>query len=394
MHEQARVVVLGSGWAGVGHTKAFRLAGAEIVGMASRTASSVQATAESLDIPSWSTDWRAMIKELQPDVVAVATPGGAHVEMCVAAIDAGCHVYCDKPLASTAAGARQMYEAGVRMGVKTAYAEACRYQPQLVYARELAQQGVIGRIREAEYLGHLGWAPLLPFGWMHQLEEGGGRLNTGLPHALSVLQAVMGGEPLAVMGEARYDVPRAPIGPSVGFPEWIYSAMTPEDAASAEWAEVDADFSFTALVRLGTPGTELKDAASAYIRHSGIAMGRSDYTAFYGENGTIHVDGHLGLGALYLKTFQDKEWREFPIPSRIINSVPQAEKHTISNWAGLAIDLLADIRGEGYSGYQTFRDGWIYQEVIEAVRAGRGWTSVDFPVDKVTESNMIRAKGC
>jgi predicted dehydrogenase len=377
MDEEPRVVVLGSGWAGIGHALAFRLAGAQVVGMASRTASAVQKSAESLSIPSWSTDWRSMITDLRPDVVAVATPGGPHLEMCEAAIESGCHVYCDKPLATTADEARHIYEASLRKGVKTAYAEACRYQPQLLFARELVQRGAIGRIREAECIGHLGWPPLLPFNWVHQLEQGGGRLNCGLPHALSILQYVIGGEPLAVMGEARNDVRRAPIGKALHFPDWLSGALTPEDAGSAEWAEVDADMSFTALVRLGVPGADFDDAATAYIRHSAIAMGKSDYAAFYGEQGTIHIEEQLATGRLYLKRFEDKEWAELPLPPAIIAAVPQCDRNTIRNWAALAIDLLADIRGDGHSGYQTFRDGWIYQEIIEAIRAGHGWTSLD-----------------
>ena len=36
-------------------------------------------------------------------------------------------------------------------------------------------------------------------------------------------------------------------------------------------------------------------------------------------------------------------------------------------------ELVADIRGEGYCGYQTFKDGWLFQEAVDAVRRGDGW---------------------
>ena len=39
-------------------------------------------------------------------------------------------------------------------------------------------------------------------------------------------------------------------------------------------------------------------------------------------------------------------------------------------------DLVADIRGEGYRGYQTFKDGWIFQEAVDGVRRGDGWFAV------------------
>jgi hypothetical protein len=46
---------------------------------------------------------------------------------------------------------------------------------------------------------------------------------------------------------------------------------------------------------------------------------------------------------------------------------------TTNKWAALACDFVADVRGEAHRPYLTFRDGWRYQEAIEAIRAGRGW---------------------
>src|SRR5690606_17428046 len=110
-----------------------------VTAMAGRTESAVIAAADRLEIPNRGTDWQQMIRDVQPDIVAVGTPGGAHLEQCLGAIEAGCHVLCDKPLAATAADARQIYVAAKAKGVKTAYAASYRYQPQALYARELVQ---------------------------------------------------------------------------------------------------------------------------------------------------------------------------------------------------------------------------------------------------------------
>src|SRR5689334_19246151 len=110
MSTQLRALILGSGYAGEGHTLALQRAGVDVVAMASRTADVCQRMAAKLNIPRAGTDWRGMITEIKPDIVAVGTPGGVHLEMITAALEAGCHVLCDKPLATTAQDARAIYQ--------------------------------------------------------------------------------------------------------------------------------------------------------------------------------------------------------------------------------------------------------------------------------------------
>src|SRR5262245_20655344 len=110
MKPKLRAVILGAGYAGQGHAAALRLAGVEIAGMASRTQDVGAKVAASLNTPRYSADWRGLIAEVKPEIVAVGTPGGTHLEMISAALDAGCHVLADKPLATTAADARTLYE--------------------------------------------------------------------------------------------------------------------------------------------------------------------------------------------------------------------------------------------------------------------------------------------
>jgi predicted dehydrogenase len=120
MSNQLRALIFGSGYAGKGHTEALRYCDVEVVGMVSRTESVVKQVATELGIAYASTDWQQALDELQPDIVAVGTPGGAHFEPVMAALASGAHIYCDKPLAATPDEARQMYEKARAMGVKTA----------------------------------------------------------------------------------------------------------------------------------------------------------------------------------------------------------------------------------------------------------------------------------
>lgn len=73
-----RVLVAGTGFAGKGHTAAFRAAGAPVVGMVGRTDHVVAEVTSALAIPYGGTDWGAALADLKPDIVAIATPGGVH----------------------------------------------------------------------------------------------------------------------------------------------------------------------------------------------------------------------------------------------------------------------------------------------------------------------------
>jgi len=378
MSHPLRALILGAGYAGEGHTLALRRAGVEIIAMASRTAASCEETAQRLTIPHAGTDWRAMLADLQPEIVAVATPGGTHLEMAGAALEAGCHVYCDKPLALTDPEARQLYALAKANGVKSAYAASYRYQPQTLYARELVQQGVLGTLYEVECVSHYNWPRLMPFGWPHRLATGGGRLNNNFTHKLAIVQNIVGGEILAAMGETRNDLKRAPVGKKVhDFRDYFKQVLTPAEAAQSEWAEVDSDWSYTVLVRLGDQNAPVEQAVSATFRHSALNFGKNtDYVAVYGEKGVLHVEGAYMQGAMYLRTSGDA-WEAVTVPDSIHAALPPEPDHSQRNWDQLARDFVADIQGEGYSGYPTFRDGWIHQQVIDSVRSDQGWTKIE-----------------
>lgn len=376
MSHTLRALILGAGYAGQGHALALRLAGVEIAGMASRTADVGAKIAASLQIPRYSADWRGLLSELKPDIVAVGTPGGTHLEMISAALEAGCHILADKPLATTAADARTLYELTRSKGLKTAYAASYWYQPQALYARLLVQEGFLGKVVEIEGVSHFNWPPLMPFGWPHRLETGGGRLNNNFPHKLAIAQNILQGEILAAMGESRNDLKRVPIGQQVhDFRDFAKQAMSPEQAARLKWAEVNSDWSYTALLRIGDPARGLDEAVSVTFRHSALRLGRyTDYMAVYGEKGTLHVDGTYMQGPMYLKT-DGPTWEELAIPLEIRDSLPDEVDHTQRNWNQLAREFVADIAGQPHPRYLTFHDGWIYQEVIDTIRSNKCWVA-------------------
>ncbi|MBZ0300901.1 MAG: Gfo/Idh/MocA family oxidoreductase [Anaerolineae bacterium] len=371
-----RALIQGSGFAGQGHTLALRDAGVEIVGMVSRTPEVVQQVAAELTIPYASTDWTQALRDLQPDIVAIGTPGGAHYGPILEALAMGCHVYCDKPLAVTAAEAKHLYQKAIERGVKTAYATSYRYQPHALLAKELIASGSIGEPQEVECISHYNLNPLIPFGWSHRMDQGGGRLNNNFTHKLAIVLHVLDGQVLAVNGETRNDLPRAPIVHGVhDFRERERFAPAANQLEGAAWAEGDAEWSYTVLAHM-QPGPRTTQPVSALFKHSGLQPRyQEDYVAFYGSEAALYISGSYAQGPL-MRCPRGGTWQAIPLPAHITDALPAIDDDTQRNWTQLAREFVADIRGEGSAAYQTFREGWMFQEIIDAVRAGRGWFQV------------------
>lgn len=356
---------------------ALQRAGVEVVAMVSRNEKVCQKMATSLGIARHGTDWRGMLAEIRPDIIAIATPAGVREDIVEVAIKQGCHIYCEKPLALDAAHARALYRQAKARGIKTAYAATCRYQPQIVYAGEVVAAGALGEVHEMEFISHFGQPHLMPFGWIHRLEDGAGRLYNHFPHALSMAERIVGGGVVAVMGAPRYDLKKAPVADAVhDFRNFAKLAVSSEAAAHGRWAEVTGDFSYAALARIARKGDLADKAVTALIRHGSLQRSMNpDYIAVYGEKGTLHLAHGYGEGAMFIRTTED-DWQELKVPQRLMDEVsgPGTWSHRL--WTRLAVDLVNDIKDSGVSGCLTFRDGWIYQEAIDAMRQGKAWTAV------------------
>ncbi|MFT5196528.1 MAG: putative dehydrogenase [Cellvibrionaceae bacterium] len=375
------VLVYGSGFAGKGHVQAFRTAGCEVVGMVGRTAHVVEQVAAEMGIPYAGIDWEAALDELKPDIVSIGTPGGAHFEPIMAAFAKGCHVFCDKPLAETAERAKALYQTGEAAGVKTAYAACYRYMPNVLLAKRLVAEGKIGEPLEAECISHFNLDPLIPFGWSHRLDTGGGRLNNNFTHKLSIVESVLDMTVSRVCGTTRNDMPFAPIVSGVhDFRERRKFVPKSADDPGLEWGAADVEWSYSVLAQMDNP--QFKQPVSATFQHSGLQPRfQPDYIAFYGDKGSIYIEGHYGKGPLYFYDQSDRSlgWQTIPLPEDIIETLPNIEDDTLRNWTILACKFVNHIGSKGAVDYQTFRDGAIYQQVIDAVRGEQSWKAVLSP---------------
>ena len=375
MSQALKVLVHGTGFAGQGHAEAFRYAGAEVVGMVGRTPHVVQRVTNEMSIPYAGTDWAQALKDCQPDIVSIGTPGGAHLEPITQAIAQGCHVFCDKPLTADGQSAQELYRLAVEKGVKTAFAASFRYMPEVLHAKRLVANGAIGEPLEVECVSHFNLERDIPFGWSHRKEDGGGRLNNNFTHKLSIVTSVIGEDILSVMGEVRDDMGKAPIV------KGVHNFKTrrehiPDDLndPSLEWGDSNVEWSYNVTAKIGSPFTD--KPVSVLFKHGGLhPRFNEDYIAFYGSTGAIYIKGHYGSGPLYLYG-KNKSWEEMPLPADIAADVPDVKGDTERNWRYLIREFVKDIRGETVLPYQTFKEGAQYQQLIDIIRRNDNWVDV------------------
>ncbi len=367
-----RAIVIGAGSAGEGHVVGLREAGVEVVAMCGRTPEPAYAMAKQLGVEEVRFDWREAIEEYRPDIVSIATPAH-HSDMTIVAVEHGCHVACEKPLGLTAEEARSMLKAVENAGVKHAYAATHHYDLAFAHAEELLSGGLIGRVREIEYRFHLDRSPLLPYHWSHQLSKGGGSLYASLTHGLTQLRRATGATVIAATGEARTLIDRAPIGPEIHYYRDLSEhTIDPEQAEACEWGVVDSDQAYTVLLELQMPGGH---KASALFQSSIMAPSPiPNYFACYGTDGAIHMPGSFLPERVEHFSPERGTWEEIPIPQRLIDALPHHENRSYRVWNQFFREFVADIQGEGFAGYPTFRDGWVDNQVIDVVLARKGWT--------------------
>ena len=180
------VGVVGAGWMATDyHVPAFSAhPDTRVVAVAERDVDRRAAVAAELSLPGYA-DVAAMLAAHDLDVVSICTPPGTHEEIFLAAVEAGCHVLCEKPLALTAESARRMAEAAEAAGVVTQVGYLHRYYRNYERALELLENDLLGDLVEVTVAHHS--APPSQ-GWYYDPALAGGGVARDLfPHTLDVL---------------------------------------------------------------------------------------------------------------------------------------------------------------------------------------------------------------
>ncbi len=137
-------------------------------------------------------EWREAVRAEDADVVLVSTPPSLHAEMTVAALGAGKHVLCEKPLARNPVECRSMTEAAARSGRLLATGFNYRFYPSARKAREIFDSGALGRLDHIRaYTGYS--AAAHHQAWLHDaVEMGGGALRDNGIHLIDMTRWFLG----------------------------------------------------------------------------------------------------------------------------------------------------------------------------------------------------------
>ncbi|QQQ78814.1 Gfo/Idh/MocA family oxidoreductase [Saccharothrix sp. 6-C] len=144
------------------------------------------------------TDWRALVARDDVGLVDICTPGDTHAEIALAALAAGKHVLCEKPLANTVAEAEAMAaaaEEAAGRGVRSMVAFNYRRVPAIALARKLVEEGRIGEVRHVRAVYLQDWLsdPSSPMTWrMRKEKAGSGALGDLGAHIVDAAQFVTG----------------------------------------------------------------------------------------------------------------------------------------------------------------------------------------------------------
>ncbi len=148
------------------------------------------------------TDWKALVKSEEIDLVDVVTPNFMHAPVAKAAIAAGKPCSCEKPIAATLRGAREMAQAARKAKVKTFVWYNYRRCPAVALAHQLVKQGKIGKIRHVRAIYLQDWADEnVPLAWRFDKKlAGSGSLGDLAAHVVDMTRFVTGEEITEVSG--------------------------------------------------------------------------------------------------------------------------------------------------------------------------------------------------
>lgn len=382
-----RVAMIGHGFMGAAHSVGWRQAPAafdlplapQMAVLVGRDTEKTAAAARKWGWAEASTDWRAVIERDDIDVIDIVTPGDSHAEIAIAALAAGKHVLCEKPLANSVAEAEAMAKAAqdaAARGIRAMVGFTYRRVPAVTLMRDMIAAGRIGAIQQVRASYRQDWLadPESPMTWrLDKDRAGSGALGDIGAHIVDMTQFVTGQSLAQVSGVLETLVTERPLlAESVGL----------SGTASDERGTVTVDdvALFTGRFDSGILAT---------FEASRFATGRKNAL-------DIEISGDAGALHWNLEDMNVLEYYDATRPAaeqgftRIIATEP--EHPYLAGWwpaghmlgyehgfAHQAKDLTEAIAA-GTDPHPTFADGLLVQRVLDAVERsaqdGSAWTSV------------------
>ncbi len=220
-----RVAMIGNGFMGAAHSLGWRTAPRvfdlpavpEMTVMVGRDPAKNASLAAKWGWAEASESFDDTIARDDIDIVDIVTPGHLHCDMAIAALEAGKHVLCEKPLANTVDEARRMADAATAAAERGVFAMVgftYRRVPAATFARDLVARGAVGTVRQvrAQYLQDWLADPQAPLTWrMDKSKAGSGALGDIGAHAVDLAQFITGASLTDVSGVVETFVKERPV---------------------------------------------------------------------------------------------------------------------------------------------------------------------------------------
>ena len=307
--------------------------------------------AERFGVARTFTDFREMIADGGLDAVIVAAPDDEHREMALAAIDAGLHVLCEKPLARSAAHAHEMWTRARDAGVVHMTLFTLRWLPPHRFLGELVATGRIGEPRGFAFRFVHGLGVREDLRWRSDPARSDGVL--------------------ADLGSHLFDLVHWWLGPVAEVSADLHSFGTPHTAGRAV-----ANDSATVSLRLASGAHGTVHLSS--IAHVDEEMPGQEFTIF-GSEGTL--EGRLSRTRSEIRLITaDEGWHTVPIPEHLLGGAPVDEPLKVFTSGSAGPRAWIDAILDGRSVSPDFEDGWRAQRVIEAALESartRCWTVLE-----------------
>lgn len=385
-----RVAMIGYGFMGAAHSQGWRTAPRvfdlpaepEMAVVVGRNAEAVAAAAQKWGWAESATDWREVVARDDIDIVDIVTPGDTHAEIAIAALEAGKHVLCEKPLANTVAEAEAMAEAAGKaaaLGIRAMVGFTYRRVPAVTFLRDLIAEGAVGTVNQVRASYQQDWLvdPEMPLAWRLQKEHAGsGALGDIGAHAIDLAQFVTGQNIDKVSGVIDTIVKERPLLDNSA----SGSGLSGTAGAGRGKVTVDDIAIFTGRFESG---------ALASFEASRFATGRKNALQ-------IEVSGDKGALAFDLEDLNSVQFYDRTAPAdrqgfrKIL--VTEAEHPYVSAWwpAGHMLGYehgfshqvkdLVEAISNGTDPHPTFADGLRVQRVLDAVERSSendsAWTRV------------------
>lgn len=385
-----RVAMVGHGFMGAAHSQGWRTAPrffdlgveTEMAVVVGRDPERTEAARRQYGWQTASTDWRAAVTDPDIDVVDICSPGSSHVEVAIAALRAGKHVLCEKPLANSVAEAEAMTEAAAAAradGIRSMVGFSYRRVPAIALARQLVQAGRLGTVRQVRALYLQDWLadPEGPMTWrLDKALAGSGSLGDIGAHAIDLVEHVTGAQLSTVSGTLETFVHERPL---------MAEGVGLSGTASEERGQVTVD---DAAFFLGRLAGGAADGAIGTFEATRYATGR--------KNGlTLEISGSEGAIQFDLESMNELRLYEASAPAgeqgfrRILVTEPEhpymaawwptghliGYEHTFSHEVKDFVQAI--VAGEDPS--PSFEEGLHVQQVLDAVERsaadGSAWTA-------------------